>query len=274
MQKNKQELEILRHKVEHFQASGGGSGDSYTKAQTNALLSEKADKSTTYTKTETNTAISSAIGDIFAGDPIELVVDEETGNDCFPTDKLDILRLHKPFVYEEQVWYCCYDETGYGWIYFTVNIDNNPVMVSEVHYMLILDETKQVSFDDGDAILISEDLTAATITGGTIDNDATAIANCYLDKMVTELNIAFTATSDISADAAIIGFSGKRLPWKPNQILTGIKSDGSLIALKYQVDNHNHLSKIITPQAIRTGEVLDICAISTVNKKRSIFGNP
>lgn len=233
MQKNKQELEILRHKVEHLQVSGGGSGDSYTKAQTDSLLSAKADKSDTYTKTQTDTAISSAIGDIFADDPIELVYDEETGNDYFPTDKLDILRLHKPFMYEEQVWYCCYDERGYGWVYFTVNIDNNPVMVSEVHYMLILDETKQVIFDDGDAILISEDLTAATITGGTLDIDATAIANYYLDKTVTEINIEFTATSNISADATIIEFSGKKLPWNFSQVITGIKSDGSLIALNY-----------------------------------------
>ena len=263
MQKNKQELEILRHKVEHFQTSGGGSGDSYTKAQTNALLSAKADKSDTYTKAQTNSAISSAIGDIFADDPIELNVDEETHAQYFPTDKLDILRLHKPFMLEDQgqVWYCCYDETNYGWVYFTVNADNNPVMVSEVHYMLILNETKEVVFDNGDAIEISEDLTAATITGGTIDNDASARANYYLDKAVTELKIGFTATSNISANADIIEFSEEKLPWNFNQIMTGIKSDGSLVALSPYIVN-GCLDKIRTPQAINSGEIIYISATS------------
>ena len=37
--------------------NSGGSGDSYTKAETDALLADKADKSTTYTKTEVDAAL-------------------------------------------------------------------------------------------------------------------------------------------------------------------------------------------------------------------------
>ena len=40
--------------------SGGGTADAYTKAETDQLLNGKADKETTYTKTE----IDSMIGDI------------------------------------------------------------------------------------------------------------------------------------------------------------------------------------------------------------------
>jgi hypothetical protein len=43
---------------EQLEQGGGGSPtDAYTKAQTDALLSEKADKNLTYTKTETNTLL-------------------------------------------------------------------------------------------------------------------------------------------------------------------------------------------------------------------------
>lgn len=218
MQKNKQELEILRHKVEHFQTSGGGSGDSYTKAQTNALLSAKADKSTTYTKTETNTAISSAISDIFADDPIKLNVDSETNAQYFPTDKLDIPRLHKPLMvtaYTNLIWYCTCDDTDYEWIYFAINLDDIEAG-SPIYYMSIDQNTKEVKFDLGYSVTTEEDLAAATITGGTINSDASAITNYYLDKAVTELKIGFTATSNISANADIIEFNGKKLPWNFN----------------------------------------------------------
>ena len=53
----RQRLEILYQMVDELEG-GGGSGDAYTKAQTDALLDLKADKSSTYTKTEVNTALS------------------------------------------------------------------------------------------------------------------------------------------------------------------------------------------------------------------------
>ena len=63
--KIKQRLEILWKEVEKLEASGGGSGgDSYTKAETDTLLSAKADKSSTYTKTETDAEIQGAITDL------------------------------------------------------------------------------------------------------------------------------------------------------------------------------------------------------------------
>lgn len=56
----RQRLELLWQEVERLEGEGGGGGgdDSYTKAQTDALLAEKADKSTTYTKTQVDNALS------------------------------------------------------------------------------------------------------------------------------------------------------------------------------------------------------------------------
>lgn len=63
--KIKQRLEILWQEVERLEKeSGGGSGDAYTKAETDTLLSAKADKSSTYTKTETNAEIQGAITEL------------------------------------------------------------------------------------------------------------------------------------------------------------------------------------------------------------------
>lgn len=63
--KIKQRLELLYQEVERLEREGGGGGDdSYTKAQTDALLAEKADKSTTYTKTEVDGEIIGAITDL------------------------------------------------------------------------------------------------------------------------------------------------------------------------------------------------------------------
>lgn len=57
--KLKQRVEVLWQEVQRIEAEGGGgSSDAYTKAQTDILLAEKADKSTTYTKTEVDTALS------------------------------------------------------------------------------------------------------------------------------------------------------------------------------------------------------------------------
>ena len=57
----RQRLEILYQMVDELERGGGGGGgsdDSYTKAQTDALLNLKADKSTTYTKTQTDNLLS------------------------------------------------------------------------------------------------------------------------------------------------------------------------------------------------------------------------
>lgn len=62
--KIKQQLEILWQTVEKLETEGGGSSDSYTKAQTDALLADKADKSTTYTKTQVDGEILGAINDL------------------------------------------------------------------------------------------------------------------------------------------------------------------------------------------------------------------
>ena len=267
MQKNKQELEILRHKVEHLQVGGGGSGTSYTKAQTNALLSEKADKSDTYTKAQTNSAISSAIGDIFADDPIVLIEDEETDKSYFPTDKVDILRLHKPFMYDEQVWYCCYDETGYGWIYFTITVDNDPVMVSEVHYMLILDETKEVKFDSGEAIERSEDLTAATTSGGTIDSrDGVAQTQWYLDRATTYLQISFHVTSNTTGAQTIISFANaKVLPWNPFQQIIAFKNGGSITKITPLISQDGFITGFQTNETFVAGDTISFMATCTVD---------
>lgn len=66
--KIKQRLEILWNEVEKLEAAGGGGSptDAYTKAQTDALLNTKADKSTTYTKTEVDYEIDSEVGTAIA----------------------------------------------------------------------------------------------------------------------------------------------------------------------------------------------------------------
>lgn len=276
MQKNKQELEILRHKVENLQIGGGGSGDSYTKAQTNALLSAKADKSDTYTKAQTNSAISSAIGDVFADDPIVFVEDQETDKIYFPTDKVDILRLHKPFMYNNKVWYCVNDETGYGWVYFTVNTSNNELEMSELYYMRILDETKEVLLDYGEVVEKSEDLTAAVIAkGGRIDSGDVAKSDWYLDRVTSNLNINFTATSKVLPSDALITFdSGLILPWNPFQtLIIAFKGNGSLIVLQVILNASGFIDRITTTEEINSGDVIRIIASCTVNKRRAVFDN-
>lgn len=61
----KQRLEILYQMVDQLETGGGGAPvDAYTKAETNTLLAAKANKSETYTKTETNAEIQGAITDL------------------------------------------------------------------------------------------------------------------------------------------------------------------------------------------------------------------
>lgn len=66
----RQRLEILYQMVNELETGGGSSGDGYTKAETNALLAEKANKSDVYTKNNTynkveiNSQIGGAIADL------------------------------------------------------------------------------------------------------------------------------------------------------------------------------------------------------------------
>lgn len=275
MQKNKQELEILRHKVEHFQTSGGGSGDSYTKAQTNALLSAKADKSDTYTKAQTNSAISSAIGDVFADDPIVFV--ENQGKIYFPTDKVDILRLHKPFMYEDKVWYCTRDEANYGWIYFTTQEDN--LIDYPVRYIRILEETKEVTFDQGYGVLYQvniEDPHQITVTGGTLDsNYTTIITYYYLGRCETQLDIDMTFNSNITSRTTIIEFNTSSLSvcegivFDEGDYIIGIKNGDTPVPLRIEL-SRGLLSKIIASTNFDQGDTLQISIVSDTPN----FGKP
>lgn len=91
----RQRVEILAKEI--GKSGGGSAGDAYTKAQTDSLLSLKADKATTYTKTEVNNLIS-GIENIplveFTGteDPD---THEVTVN--FPTSYKDLIEAGKPF---------------------------------------------------------------------------------------------------------------------------------------------------------------------------------
>jgi hypothetical protein len=75
LEKNKQRIEILAAEIEELKNSGGGGGDLYdyltkdeasstyeTQTSASSALATKADKATTYTKTEVDEAIASAAG--------------------------------------------------------------------------------------------------------------------------------------------------------------------------------------------------------------------
>ena len=77
--KIKQRLELLYQEVEKLEREGGGSPtDAYTKAQTDALLNTKADKSTTYTKEEVDYEIDSEVGTAIAA--LDVSSTSETGH--------------------------------------------------------------------------------------------------------------------------------------------------------------------------------------------------
>lgn len=105
LEKNKQRLEILAAEVEELKNGGGGGGDlsdyltkaeassTYeTQSAASSALELKADKATTYTKTEVDEAIASAGGGLPA------YVNMPTGSNAyFPQDKMEILEKHLPF---------------------------------------------------------------------------------------------------------------------------------------------------------------------------------
>lgn len=119
----RQRLEILYQMVNELEESGGGSGgDSYTKAQTDILLSYKADKSSTYTKTEVNSLLNakanvSDLNELFATDDI-------TANEGqnLPSFLTDWLRLHKPINLNGNEYYFA-EESGVDYVYKTIDED-------------------------------------------------------------------------------------------------------------------------------------------------------
>ena len=121
MSQIRQRLEILYQMVEELETSGG-SGDAYTKAQTDALLDLKADKSSTYTKSEVNTALASKanqtdMDEIFAIDKITINEGEN-----LPSTLADWLRLHKPLNLNGVEFYFS-EESGVDYIYKAVEPD-------------------------------------------------------------------------------------------------------------------------------------------------------
>lgn len=104
LEKNKQRIEILAAEIEELKNGGGGGGDlsayltkdeassTYeTQSAASSALALKADKSTTYTKTEVDEAIAAAGGDLDLT-PIAITLD----NGLFPEDKLSVIQKHLP----------------------------------------------------------------------------------------------------------------------------------------------------------------------------------
>lgn len=105
----RQRLEILYQIVQNLEAGGGSSGDSYTKAQTDALLNGKVDKVAGYGLSQndftdhyqnaiTTTAqslgiLESDVESLFTQTNINL-----TQGQTFPSDYEDIFTLHRPFI--------------------------------------------------------------------------------------------------------------------------------------------------------------------------------
>lgn len=252
MQKNKQELEILRHKVEHFQASGGGSGDSYTKAEIDEML----DDATTYAIEEAESNTESAIGDVFADDPIRFNHDSESDKDFFPTEKLDVLRLHKPFITTDRdTWYCLRYEQGYGWIYasFLSNYYHG------LKYLLVLDETKEVIIDEGEAKTRSIDFSTLTLTNVTTASGDEISQDCYFDKNVSHIYLNLTATANISAGSTLVALSHE-IPWDKFTSITAVDVNGNLIPIGTTLSNGVLLSSLKALTTISSGTTITIAA--------------
>lgn len=119
----RQRLEILYQMVNELEEGGGGSGgDSYTKAQTDMLLSYKADKSNTYTKTQTDNLLNAKanttyVDEIFATDDITA-----TEGQNLPSFLTDWLRLHKPINLNGDEYYFA-EESGVDYVYKTIDED-------------------------------------------------------------------------------------------------------------------------------------------------------
>jgi hypothetical protein len=113
LEKNKQRLEILATEIEELKNSGGGGGGGdlsnyLTKAEASSTyetqsaassaLELKADKATTYTKTEVDNAIAAAGGDLDLN-PVYMGV-ALANNVEIPADKRYALEKHLPITFD------------------------------------------------------------------------------------------------------------------------------------------------------------------------------
>ena len=141
-------------------------------------------------------------------EPIELDYDEETSKYYFHADKLDILRLHKPFMFENLIFYCAVESSD-GDCFFYVNLAIETTLYSPFYYLLVDCETNEISVDSGEPSYYEVDLTVATITGGTLNTGDGATISYYLDKTISYLNLTFTATSNNNSRCS--NYSKKKL---------------------------------------------------------------
>lgn len=161
----RQRLEILYQMVDELEG-GGGSGDAYTKAQTDALLDLKADKSSTYTKTEVNTALSNKanttdLNELFATDSITI----EEGQ-SLPSTLSDWLRLHKP-INLNGVEYYFSEESGVDYIYKATSNDG---ALPKFSVAQILKGNFKVQFYDTTVDLVPTDDSINLITSDAVYN--------------------------------------------------------------------------------------------------------
>lgn len=148
----KQRLEILWQLVSELGTGGGGSGDSYTKAQTDALLNGKVDKITGYGLSQNNFSdyykgviettatnlgtLESDFESLFTQSNIS-----KTQGEAFPSTYDDIFALHQPFVLNGITMYYMAGGTGFveyagldyltqGTIYVAkIATDNNQLII-------------------------------------------------------------------------------------------------------------------------------------------------
>lgn len=192
----RQRLEILYQMVNELEG-GGGSGDAYTKAQTDALLDLKADKSSTYTKTEVNTALSNKanttdMNEIFAIDSISI----EEG-ESLPSTLSDWLRLHKP-INLNGVEYYFSEESGVEYIYKAIDHDG---ALPKFSVAQILKGNFRVQFYDTTVDLVP---TADSIN--LITSDAVYDALALYDTWTTydnQLSVPTTFTNIDTANSSI-----------------------------------------------------------------------
>lgn len=192
---------------------------------------------------------------------IELNYDSETGKNYFPTDKLDILRLHKPFMYDDRIWYCLEDNANYSLTYFTIN-DSHYFQYSSLAYLLILDETKEVIIDNCYPIEKEEDLSAATLNNVSLGNEDFACCEYYLDKSISYLSLTITATGSVSSGSTVITFdNGGLVQWNSiDSTVFGIKSNGTIVTVNCATIN-GFLTSIETP-ALTSGQSIKVSAQS------------